>query len=1580
MIDRTEALESYPRYLPRLAKTLLVLFAFLGAALSFPTSAKAQSDEDTVLAGWISQAGPGGVFNSPYQACKAQWEKFQGNNESSRFVGAKARDDDWRKMNCEWTRVQYLCPEPGQQGGIAKCGTNNPSSVELICPINYIATRDGLCRRNAAREQTCSDPCDDNGKPNPKTGNPIIVSTGAKTLEALDYSSADGLFRIGRQYRSYQVGRPIQQAVLPRAQPRGLQGSWNFEFSRELQLGIVEGSPSSPNATVAILMPDGTGYGFTLQPDGSWLEDSAAAFSSSSSNLKLEFVGTLPADLATIRNAPSVWRLTDKNDTVWTLETRSGPNGGPYVFGWPTSMATRSGYTQTFTYASDDSLASLTDSFGRTANFDWLEFEITNHPDPPSGANPVMVAVENIDLPDGTSLEYVYEDIPPPDPIATYGGTKWQQTWSGGSAPGGVRAYFAYVPKFQRLSKVERQSSDGSVLDSVSYLYESETYGKNVTGIVDHRGERVSTYAYDSDGRVISSERAGGAEANTVAYSNSGSARVRTVTNEFGKQSDYTFSELSASNREYQLTSIASTATPSTQATSTTLSYGADAFLTSSTDAEGRLVTTTRDARGRPISITQGSGTPEARTTTINWHADYNVPVTIVSDGLTETRAYDTSGRLTSLTLTDTTSHSAPYSTNGQTRTYAYTWDANGRLLSENGPLAASGADDDLESYTYDAGGNLLTITNSLGHVTAFAGHDANGRPGSMTDPNGIVTHFAYDLLGRVETITLKHPSSAALDATTAMVYDEVGNVTQLTLPGTAPLIMEYDTVNRLTVMRAASGERWEYTYDAMGNVERETVKRTNGSTSRLVRRQFDELGRLLRETLGNRSPAQLGYDKVSNIVGVTDENGFTTSASFDALDRVVSTVAPDGGTSSATFDERDNQTTFTDPISVTTQFVYNGFGDVIQEVSPDRGTSTYIYDDAGRMTQSTDGRGQVVNYTRDYLGRVSRMEPVGRPASEIIDYQWDSGGIAGSYGIGRLASVVDGSGTTSFGYDHRGNRTVKQQAIGSSSAAQIVYEYDLADRITQITYPSGRLVRYGYDTYGRVNLVETKETASAPTWETVASGHQYEPFGPIKSMTLGNGLAVANDWGSDGRLAERHLYETGAGGSDLSHLAYRRDAVGRISAIADYVTPSNSVLYGYDEVGRLTLAVSDTATTSSETYTYTNGTNRLDTFTDGSGTRTITYDGRGNTVSETRPGGLTVAASYDGYGRLASYDRTNIGAQSYTYNGLGDRVRVDKPTGTRHFIYDAWGRVVAEYGTSVSDVKAEFIWALPPAANGDSPFGGGDHIVGYAPLALVAQNASNQNELYWVHGNHLGVPIVTSDAQGGVVTPANDFLRPGFPGQSQVLSDLYYNRHRDYDPVTGRYIQADPIGLLGGANPYLYAEADPINMIDPNGLLAKELGGALVFGVGNLAYQLYQNGGRWECVDPWEVGEWALAGATLGFGWQWKSSWVRLTPGSMKWSNASRRIRRAEGLIHKDIDLHHWLLRRKWGDGKGGWRDKIVNSPWNLNPIGRKTHRLIHRRGPLGTLIGGAPRPVLGGVVTGGSAILVDQIRSLDE
>uniref|UniRef100_A0A2G7SNP2 RHS repeat-associated core domain-containing protein n=1 Tax=Chryseobacterium sp. B5 TaxID=2050562 RepID=A0A2G7SNP2_9FLAO len=60
------------------------------------------------------------------------------------------------------------------------------------------------------------------------------------------------------------------------------------------------------------------------------------------------------------------------------------------------------------------------------------------------------------------------------------------------------------------------------------------------------------------------------------------------------------------------------------------------------------------------------------------------------------------------------------------------------------------------------------------------------------------------------------------------------------------------------------------------------------------------------------------------------------------------------------------------------------------------------------------------------------------------------------------------------------------------------------------------------------------------------------------------------------------------------------------------------------------------------------------------------------------------------------------------------------------------------------------------------------------------------------------------------------------YPGQVfDEETGLSYNLHRYYDAATGRYIQADPIGLAGGWNRFGYVGGDPLNAIDPDGLNA---------------------------------------------------------------------------------------------------------------------------------------------------------------
>lgn len=117
----------------------------------------------------------------------------------------------------------------------------------------------------------------------------------------------------------------------------------------------------------------------------------------------------------------------------------------------------------------------------------------------------------------------------------------------------------------------------------------------------------------------------------------------------------------------------------------------------------------------------------------------------------------------------------------------------------------------------------------------------------------------------------------------------------------------------------------------------------------------------------------------------------------------------------------------------------------------------------------------------------------------------------------------------------------------------------------------------------------------------------------------------------------------------------------------------------------------------------------------------------------------------------------------------------------------------------------------------------------------VVAVKASNTTAgTYYYHNDHLGTPQVMTDTSAAVVWQANytpfgeadvvvetvtNNIR--FPGQYyDEESGLHYNYFRDYDPELGRYIQSDPIGLAGGINTYGYVSGNPINLIDPSGLL----------------------------------------------------------------------------------------------------------------------------------------------------------------
>ena len=1397
-----------------ICKKMLILVLALSA---LAPAVKAQTPPQ-----YGSWSGAGVSGPTAYEACKAQWQQFN-SNPQSRFIGALDVAAYPNRKDCSWTTFQYLCPE--ETGfGIFGCGTVLPSYVEFYCVPGYRALAGQVCVKSEddIPERPCE--CNNGGSVNPTVGHPFVLSTGSKILHIDDYLSADGQLDVGRHYRSL----PIGSSKYFQNMPQGLAGNWIFDFSHELQFSSATGTLAQPNLGLAFVASDGTAYDFSMQSGGSMAADVTTGQYYAPKNIKVEYVGTLPDSLDTIAANSSQWRVTDADDTVWTFQTFKRRGTSSYTIGRPIAKVTRSNYRWDFMYDVDGTLQKITDSFGRQLVFTWSYF----YKRALSTQESYPEAVKSVALPDGTSIRYTY------DPPATV------------SPPS--------TGQIQRLVKAENIDSSSAVLRSMSYTYGNTSYPWHITSVARTDGSIIANYSYDDRGRGISTSLANNVEQYQIASTDTATEYIKSVTGPLGKVEEYRFQKFNTVTPDFRITSINGQASTTTPANSSALTYGTDAFIENMQDEEGRTTKYTRDSRGNPLTIIEALGTSDARITTNSYHPTLNLPLQSSRTGLSIAYTYDVQGRMLGMSETDTTTHTLPYTTNGQIRNMAYSWSPQGRLLSINGPLAVDAlGKDDTVAFAYDMLGNVTTITNGLGQITSFGLYDANGRPGTSTDPNNIVTAFTYDLLGRTTKITRKHPSDMTKDAITTLLYDFEGRITGLTAPATDKLTMAYDVAGRLLSVSAPNGEKIAYGYDAMSNVTSQITKRSNDTTSASITRTFDSLGRMLTQSLGLNRTMAYEYDKVGNRKKATDPRSFVTTSSFDALNRLISTVTPDTGSSTAAYNSINALTSVTDAVLVTTGFVRNGFGEVIQESSPDRGTSVYYYDLAGRRVAMVDGRGQRVDYTRDILGRITKKLPVGKP-TEVITYAYDSVGVTGSYGIGRLASITDATGVTKFGYDHRGNQTSKVQKIGTSASASLKYAYNLGDRITSITYPSGRSVSYSRDSKGRVSSVSTK-ASSAATSVSLISARTYESYGALKSATFGNGTALTQGWGNDGRLASKRLYKV-SGNVSVSAFTYAYDNDDNITGITDGVAAANNVAYAYDNRGRLVRASNgvgtyarqdfvydvngnrtavewrvngtDASPAASDIYARTAGTNRLASVTSSTGTvspglRSFTQDARGNLSGETRPGGINpaigVTTSYDGYGRLSAYNRTTgITNLIMAYNGMDDRVSQSTSTGTvtGRYIYDSQGRMMGEYlaSSAAADTRAEYIYLNPDAANDNpSPYGGDDGMGGYGLLSIATKDSSGAPVLHWIHSNHLGAPLLTTDSTGTVI-PAGSYAQPVFPGQIQTLPDLYYNRYRDYDPTTGRYVQADPIGLAGGDNPYLYANGNPVRYTDPSG------------------------------------------------------------------------------------------------------------------------------------------------------------------
>src|SRR5260370_34928394 len=103
-------------------------------------------------------------------------------------------------------------------------------------------------------------------------------------------------------------------------------------------------------------------------------------------------------------------------------------------------------------------------------------------------------------------------------------------------------------------------------------------------------------------------------------------------------------------------------------------------------------------------------------------------------------------------TQTDTTTATVPYSTNGRTRRWTYTYTPTGLVQTVTGPRTDL---NDTVTYGYDSSGTLVSVTNALGQQTQITAHDGAGRPLTSVDANGVTTTMASTPQGWLTTLTV---------------------------------------------------------------------------------------------------------------------------------------------------------------------------------------------------------------------------------------------------------------------------------------------------------------------------------------------------------------------------------------------------------------------------------------------------------------------------------------------------------------------------------------------------------------------------------------------------------------------------------------------------------------------------------------------------------------------------------------------------------------------------------------------------------------------------------------------------------
>jgi RHS repeat-associated protein len=998
-------------------------------------------------------------------------------------------------------------------------------------------------------------------------------------------------------------------------------------------------------------------------------------------------------------------------------------------------------------------------------------------------------------------------------------------TYTGGNltsvtVPGGRNFTFGYDPNDHLLSVTDPSDRH------VDFAYDASGRLETFT---DARG-KVTTYAYDSSNRLRSLTDANNHAQFTLTYDTNGKV--------IESQDAETFATTFAYNWNIGQTVVADPRTNPTKYgfdenyryigledplhKSLVVTYDGDNNITASTDKRGYITEYVYDPDGNVTQITDAKdGVVEVT------YDSQNNPRTIKNQrNFTTVIDYDTNGNL--LTITD--------AREGVT---AFDYDSYGQVIS------VTDAEDRVTPLEYDPAGtgDLKKITDALQHATNLSydlvgrvtgiedprtaqtqlDYDGADNPTEVTDALNHRTYFTYDEAGNRLTVKdtnnhtttyeytprnqLKKITDAGTPAgVTQYQYDENGNLIRVTDPNGNVTLTDYDDLNRPIRVTSALGTSdqsvVEYQYDANGN--RTHIVDPGGGTTITT---YDELNRSVRIADPDGHTTVFEYDATGNRTKVIDPNSHSTTYGYDELNRLVTVTDADNQTVTYEYDKVGNRTAVINARDFRTTYVYDELNRLIKEIDPLVHSTSYTYDDNGNRLTLTDANGNQTEWHYDLLNRIEQIDypATGGTPANSVHFGYDN--------VGNRISMTDTTGVTDFAYDELNRLT----SLTNPLEQTVGYQYDPAGNRTRITYPDNSYVTYAYDAANRMNAV----TDSLGT-----TSYEYNTRGQRSAVFFANGVNTRYFYDDAGRLTD--ILTRNLAGDTLLSVSYVLDAAGNRVQMADDEGITN---YTYDIVNRLTRATYPDG--SFQQFTYDAAGNRK-SLTDGAGTTNYAYDESDRLTELTPPSGSPITFTWDDNGNMLS----RSDGTEYTWDAANRLTKVEKGADVIEFAYDGDGRRTSKI---VNGVATTYLWdtvsPLPVILNQSI----GDEFTSYEYggdlLAMIEPSTARS----YYHADGLGSTRTLSGSDGlnvktyrydafgnsrGVTALTSNPFQ--FAGQ-QLDSEtgLHYLRARYYDPITGRFISADPLRYStprsSVKSSFTYGSNNPVTYSDPLGLATTE-------------------------------------------------------------------------------------------------------------------------------------------------------------